>query len=347
MPPDDISAHEPAGFSLEDAQVRAALQAADDPGATPAERAEMLMEIATGLQTRPRSPAQLSDALDLYRRAQALLGPGHELLAARIRAREGTAHQALPDGGAAALHAARACFEQARPVLASQGLPEEVAELDLNLGLVTQALAQERQARVPDAIAHYHHALKVFTRERWPREFAIVHNNLAVAYLSLPAVDERSRMAEALAVQSYEEVLKVVTLVDHPAEYAMTQNNLGNALQYAPSGHRVANLLRALQAYDEALKVRDPRTMPVPYANTIANQANALLNLPDSPEHPEQGNAGNRARARALYGQARQIFERHGLAGAAVSVAQALADLDAEGAEVADFGASRVPGAPA
>jgi tetratricopeptide (TPR) repeat protein len=339
-----ISTFEPppvaARFTSADAEVQAALALAEDPRARPEERAEMLMEIARGLQVRPREASQLRDAVALCRRAAELVPPGFELLAARIRALEGAAHQALPDGGAPALLAAQACYEASRRALQDAGLPEEVAELDMNLGLVTQALAGVHQARIQDAISRYHLALKVFSKEAWPREFAILHNNLAIAYLSIPASDERARMREALAVQSFEEVLKIVTLVDHPAEYAMTQNNLGNALQYAPSSHPVANLLRAIEAYDEALKVRTAGAMPVEHAHTIANKANALANLPDDVQR--EAVLPPRAEARALYREALAILERHALPDAAETVAQALAELDA--GEHA-FGASRVPGA--
>ena len=335
-----------SSLSTADAQVQAALAVAEDASAAPEERAEMLMEIARGLQIRPRSPRQLHDAVALYRRAHALLPPGFSLLAARIRAREGTAHQALPDGGGAALLDARACYEEAQPVLAANGLPEEAAELEMNLGLVAQALAGAARGRIQDAIAHYQRALRVFTKEAWPREFAILHNNLAIAYLSMPANDERARLREALAVQSFEEVLRIVTLVDQPVEYAMTQNNLGNALQVAPSSHRVTNLLRALEAYDEALRVRTPREMPLEYANTIANKANALADLPDDPAQPELGNPGRRAQACALYREALAIFERHGLAEAAAAVGEALSAVDGTAAPPG-FGESRVPGAPA
>lgn len=328
-------------FTVADAEVQSALALAEDGDAAPEERAEMLMEIARGLQIKPRSPRQLHDAVALYERALALVPSTFALLAARIRARQGTAYQTLPDGGTAALESARDCFEAARADLATHGLAEEVAELDMNLGLVTQTLCAAHRATIQEAIAHYHRALRVFTKQAWPREFSILHNNLAIAYLSIPATDERARMREALAVQSFEEVLGIVTLVDHPSEYAMTQNNLGNALQYAPSSHPVANLLRAVEAYDEALKVRNPRDMPVEYANTAANKANALLNLPDDPEHPELGNPGNTAKARALYREAQRIFQSAGLDDAAATVADALAGIDASHA---DFGASRVPG---
>jgi tetratricopeptide (TPR) repeat protein len=343
MPSAAVLATEPLPLSTADAEVQAALAVAEDPSAAPEERAEMLMEIARGLQIKPRDARQLHDAVTLYRRALSLVPPRFALLAARIRAREGTAHQALPDGGVQALLDAQDCYEQARADLAAHGLPEETAELDMNLGLVSQTLVGAHRGRIQDAIAHYHRALRVFTKEAWPREFSILHNNLAIAYLSIPATDERARMREALAVQSFEEVLQILTLVDHPSEYAMTQNNLGNALQYAPSSHPVANLLRAIEAYDEALKVRTPREMPVEYANTAANKANALLNLPDDPQHPALGNTGNTAKARALYREAMTLFERHGMTDAAAAVAEALSGI---GNATADFGASRVPGAP-
>lgn len=101
--PSSEPAFEPAFFSTADAEVQAALAVAEDPRATPEERVGMLMEVARGLQIKRRSAQQLHDAVLLYRRALALVPPGFALQAARIRAREGTAYQALPDGGVQAL----------------------------------------------------------------------------------------------------------------------------------------------------------------------------------------------------------------------------------------------------
>ena len=134
----------------------------------------------------------------------------------------------VPEEGTGSLEAARAGLEQALPVLRASGSPAEVAEAEMNLGLVIQALAGSHRARITDAIAAYQRALRTFDRVRFPQEFAILQNNLATAFLSIPFTDERAKMREALAVQAFEEGLKVVSLVDHPAEYAMLQNNLGN-----------------------------------------------------------------------------------------------------------------------
>jgi tetratricopeptide (TPR) repeat protein len=315
---------------LTSSQFDAAIAAAESDAASPEEKAEMLMEIAMGMQGRPKTAEQLYQAITLYERALATCPADAPLLRARIRARQGTALQALPDGGISALRKAQACYEQALPVLREKARPEESAEAEMNLGLVLQAMASSGAARIHDAIQCYHRSLRVFVRERWPQEFAILHNNLAIAYLSIPLSDERSKMREALAVQSFEEVLKVVSLIDHPTEYAMIQNNLGNALQYATSGHPLDNNLRALVAYDEALKVRNERDTPLEYANTISNRANVLRNLQEDPDQPATGRQGSLMRARALYDQARRLFEHFGQSGNAAIAAQALTEIEQE-----------------
>jgi len=311
-------------------QVAAALAAAEEDSASAAERAEMLVEIAMGLQQRPKAPGQLHAAVELYDKALSISGGQDSLTLARITARKATALQAIPGEGSACLEAARDAYQQAIPVLGQGGNPEEVAEAEMNLGLVLQALAAAGRARLTDAIAAYQRSLRVFDRKRFPQEFAILQNNLATAYLSMPLADERAKMREALAVQAFEEGLKVVTFIDHPAEYAMLQNNLGNALQYASTTHRLANNLRALEAYDEALKVRSRLQMPREYANTIANKANCLRNLPDEETNPEGSARANLLQARALYTEAREIFTLGGETDKAAIVAEALFQIGRE-----------------
>ena len=318
-----------------ESELSAALSAAEDEAASPRERAEMLMEIAMGLQQRPKTPQHLAGAIALYDRALTVCPHDERLLGARISARRGTALQAMPEEGTASLEAARLAYDAALPVIAELGRPEELAEAEMNLGLVLQYLAGAGRARLTDAIAAYQRALRTFDRARHPAEFAILQNNLATAFLSMPMVDEKAKMREALAVQAFEEGLKVVTLIDHPSEYAMLQNNLGNALQYASSSHAVENNLRAIDAYDEALKVRTRETTPLEYANTIANKANCLMNLPDDPAEPEAGNHGNLAKARCYLTEAGGIFEAHGDWAKVQILAEPLAELDRELARAA------------
>ncbi|WP_292235879.1 hypothetical protein [Mesorhizobium sp.] len=281
-----------------DDEVRAALAAADDPSALPQDRAEMLMEIAMG----PKSH-ETEAAIDLYERASAICPTGEHLLSTRIASRLAPALLALPIGGADALERARTELEKATRYRPEQG-------------------AHHR------CISAYQRALRTFDRVRFPKEFAILQNNLATAFLSMPFTDSRAKMLEALAMQAFEEGLKIVNLIDHPTEYAMLQNNVDNALQYASSSHVVENDLRALEAYDEDLKVRTRAAMPLEYTNTIANKANCLWNLPDHPADPGNGNRANLTAAREYYRECREIFLGYGEADNARIVAEACEQID-------------------
>ena len=55
--------------SRADSQVQAALSAIEAEEPSIADKVEMLMEMAIGLQTRPKSPDQLHQAVALYRKA--------------------------------------------------------------------------------------------------------------------------------------------------------------------------------------------------------------------------------------------------------------------------------------
>jgi tetratricopeptide (TPR) repeat protein len=310
--------------------VQAALRAAHDETFDRAERAETMMELAMQLQSRPKTPAHLQAAIRLYDEALVICPEDNPLLAIRLTTRRATALQALPNGGNVLLEEARDAYQRAIPLLDRLGGPEEVAEAEMNLGLVLQSLAAAGRARITDAVAAYQRSLRVFDAKRYPVEFVLLQNNLATAFLSIPLTDERARIREALAVQCFEEALKIVNIIDHPVEYAMLQNNLGNALQYASSSHIVENNLRALAAYAEALRVRTRHRVPLEYANTIANKANCLCNLPDDPERPDAGNGGNLAQAMALYEEAYEIFLNQGEQEKAQAVAKAMAQLDAE-----------------
>ncbi len=326
-----------------------ALAAVEAETAEPLDQVEMLVEIAMGLQQKPKSPTQLHNAVALYDKALERCPESEVLLAARIQARRATALQSIPENGAEFLFQSQAGLETALLTLAEIGRPEEVAEAEMNLGLVLQSLAGMHKAKITDAIAAYQRAVRFFDKDTYATEYAILHNNLATAYLSIPMTDERAKMREALAVQCFEDALKVVNLIDNPSEYAMLQNNLGNALQYVSSGHAVENNLRALDAYDEALKVRGKRDTPLEYANTISNKANCLRNLPDDLEHPERGNASNLKDARAFYVEARNLFRQYGETTKAGMIDEVLEEMTAEAGNGAgpsnenetDFGEAR------
>lgn len=316
--------------SMSESAVTAAIAAIELESATTTEKIEMLLEMAANLQQRPKEIEPLWQSIALYRHALNLGSRDYPLLRVRAMTGMATALRTIPEEGDDLLKQARELYQEALPILQEYAAPEEVAEAEMNLGLVLQSLVPFHQARMADAIQAYQRALRVFTGDAYPQEYAILHNNIAIAYLSMPLSTPGNDMGQAMAVQSFQQALQWITLMEHPNEYAMLQNNLGNALQYMPSTHPVENTLQAIAAYGEALKVRNARDTPLEYANTLANRANALLNLPDDVEHPERGNRANLLQAQADYQAAETIFRQGEHLGQAATVAQVLQEIALE-----------------
>jgi tetratricopeptide (TPR) repeat protein len=316
--------------SITDSAVKAAMEAISDESATAEEKIQMLIEMAQGFLKKPQNSQDLRNGLGLFYRAYQMCAEDYPLLKARAKVGMAGTLQMIPDSHPQLLVQAKDNYEEALAILQQFATPEEVAEAQMNLGLVLQSLVPYNLARITDSIQAYHEALRVFTWEDYPQEYAILYNNIAIAYLSMPMASEREYLRQGLAVQSFEVALKHINLIEHPREYAMLQNNLGNALQYLTSSHPIDNNLRAVAAYDEALKVRNPQDTPLEYANTISNKANVLFNLPDDSEKPELGNPQNLLKAKSYYQEAWQIFTEHQQIEQAEIVAQALQDVSAE-----------------
>lgn len=313
-----------------DTTVNAALAAINSETATPEEKIEMLIELANGLQNKPKTAADLWNAVKLYEQAEELCSQEYLLLKARAKVGLGTALRSIPDDNTQLLIKAKTAYQEALPTLEKLGLSVEIAEAQMNLGLVLQSLVHFNLAKISDSIQAYHQALQIFTSDNYPQEYAILSNNIAIAYLSINGSQEKKALCEGLAVQTLENALKKINLIEHPREYAMLQNNLGNALQYLQTSHPVENNLRAIAAYNQALKVRNAKDTPLEYANTIANKANALINIPDDLEKPELGNYQNLRQAKNYYEEAWLIFREHEQLEQAKMIGESFQEITAE-----------------
>lgn len=294
-------------MDMAQSQFAAALAMVEREDAPAEDKAQMLMDMARGLQQQARGETDYKLAARLFGQALDWAAAGPALLRARIRAARAEAASMAPDAGLQDLEHARDEMAAVLPTLREQGEAVEAAAAAMALGLILQSLAGLGRATLAEAIAAYQQALRVFTAQAWPLEFALLHNNLATAYQAMPAGSPGARMAEALAVQSFEAALAALDRRRHPREYAMLQNNLGNALQYAASGHPLQNQLRAIEAYEDALTIRSERDSPVEFASTMANLGNCLGNLP-----PGAVDFDARARAQQALAAAERIFRAYG-----------------------------------
>jgi tetratricopeptide (TPR) repeat protein len=146
---------------------------------------------------------------------------------------------------------------------------------------------EDRGARLREALAAYDAALRIYTAETVPLDYAMTQNNranLLSDLASVPGEDRGARLREALA--AYDAALRIYTAETVPLDYAMTQNNravLLRDLASVPGEDRGARLREALAAYDAALRYRTPETVPLAYAATQNNRAVLLRDLASVP----------------------------------------------------------------
>ncbi len=144
------------------------------------------------------------------------------------------------------------------------------ADMKITLGNAYRNLPTgDRVANLEKAIQCYQEALRVYTPEAAPFDYAMTQNNLGAAYADLPTGDRAANLEKA--IQCYQEALRFRTPEVAPFEYARTQNNLGNAYWNLPMGDRAVNLEKAIQCYQEALRFRTPEAASFEYARTQNN----------------------------------------------------------------------------
>ena len=179
------------------------------------------------------------------------------------------------------------------------------AAMQNNLGIAYRNLPTgDRAANLRQAIACYQEALRFYTPEAAPLQYASTQNNLGAAYQSLPTGDRAANLARA--IECYQEALRFYTPEAAPLDYAMTQNNLGLAYADLPTGDRAANLARAIECYQQALRFYTPEAAPLDYAATQNNLGVVYQNLPTGER------AANLARAIECYQQALRFHPRGG-----------------------------------
>ncbi len=164
--------------------------------------------------------------------------------------------------------------------------PQEFARAKTNLGSAYLTVAQLAN-RPPDryysckrAIASYQEALVVYSKDRFPEEFALVKNNLAMAYLAHSEAGGEEDKIECCdrSIQSCRDALLIRTKENNPLAYAATQNNLGNALlALAEEAESLENCQLALQAFGNALVVYKQEQHPMLFAASQNNIGSAYL----------------------------------------------------------------------
>jgi len=256
--------------------------------------------LALALMTRAaaemeRQPAE--GAIMLLERAVAEARAASPWFAAQLLGQLGAICRAQPEPGQAR---ALGCYREAIALIGSANLPELVADLWMQLGMLCQETATGREDRKTEAVRAYQEALRCgLSMEEHAETLALAHNNLGLLYLSMRMSEAGGQLRMAIAVQSFREALRICDRETTPELWASIQLNLANSLQYLPSSHPEENLAQAVELYEELATVRRKAFDPVGYGRILSNQANALAHLGMFPPALEK------------LQEARKLFEWH------------------------------------
>jgi tetratricopeptide (TPR) repeat protein len=114
-----------------------------------------------------------------------------------------------------------------------------------------RSFAEDGARDIERAAGLYNEALRFFTRDKYPRESAAVHNNLGAALSALCRMTGEPGYARQ-AVESLSESLSSEIFKNSPSDKALSYSNLGSAYASLASGPR-ENYLKAAESLGLAL----------------------------------------------------------------------------------------------
>jgi tetratricopeptide (TPR) repeat protein len=193
-------------------------------------------------------------------------------------------------------YATVALLEELSERLSRTGADFLKGDVHFNLGN-----AYSSMGNLQEAIKHYWEALNFFTLDRDPYMYALINNNMGLAYLSTSVSDIEDQVRLAYGVQCLKNALKVFTKEKYPKEWASITMNYANALQYLPTANPSKNLLKAIDLYLEVLNYRKEVKDEIGYARALANMGNALAHL------------GKLSEAKKHLMEAFDIFNKYGM----------------------------------
>jgi len=123
----------------------------------------------------------------------------------------------------------------------------------------------------------YQEALKIYTLEKLPLDYAGAQNNLGVIWRALAEIQDKAHNCN-MAIKAYQEALKVYVLGKFPIDYAMTQYNMGIVYYtLAKIQDKDYNYNIAIKAYKESIKVFTRKEFPEVYHRIEKNIKKCLL----------------------------------------------------------------------
>ena len=154
-----------------------------------------------------------------------------------------------------------------------------------------------------DTTDQLYKVLQVYTRARYPLQFARTLQLLGVIYTEHPT-DRKQKSNLEEAIKCYEQALPIYRDTELHANYARTLSNLGTTYCELLTGNRLANLRVAISYYENALNIFTPEQFPIDNAQTLLNLGATYSEL------LTDNRTDNLEKAIEYYRLALQVFKR-------------------------------------
>src|SRR5262249_15201131 len=146
--------------------------------------------------------------------------------------------------------------------------PLQYARTQRELGLAHRwhSLQQHREEgqreNQEETIRCYHEALRVYTSEDFPSDYASIQTNLGATYAMPISGGNGLRENRDEAIRCYHEALRIYTSDDFPLLHTMTESALGEAYWMGSVGESQENLEEAIHYHRKGLQVNRFESSP-------------------------------------------------------------------------------------
>ncbi|HND50590.1 MAG TPA: hypothetical protein PLL95_18615, partial [Anaerolineales bacterium] len=118
-----------------------------------------------------------------------------------------------------------------------------------------------QQENLEIAITLLKQILKEFTRQRFPKQWAMTQGSLGLLYSERVGGNRAENLDEAIAC--FEQSLQLLTPQNFPQYCADMQNNIARTYRMRIYGESIENKEKALDYYEQALQIITPQTNPI------------------------------------------------------------------------------------
>ncbi len=114
-----------------------------------------------------------------------------------------------------------------------------------------QRIRGNKVKNLKQAIDYFKEALKIYDREDFPENWAMINNNLGNTYYEMSKENQAEKLEKA--IDYFQKAATIYTYEEYPEDWAMIQHNLGTAYADRIQNGRSENIEKAILFYKKAL----------------------------------------------------------------------------------------------